>query len=101
MAAEGALYRRATTMTFIGIVTAQVGNVLACRTDRQSVLRVGLGRNPLVLWGIAAELALLAILLVLPPLPRVFGLEVPRLHEWLVLPLFPVTMVAIEEARKW
>ena len=51
MAATGDLYRRATTLTLAGIVAAQVGNVLACRTERTSVFRLGLWSNRAVLLG--------------------------------------------------
>ena len=46
MVATGELYRRATTMTLAGIVAAQVGNVFACRTDRESVFRAGFFARP-------------------------------------------------------
>ncbi len=100
MAAEGELYRRATTMTLAAIVAAQVGNVFACRTDRESVFRVGLFGNRLVLAGIAAELAVLLALVTLPPLRAAFGLVVPAPAEWMLLLAFPPVVLLLEEARK-
>jgi magnesium-transporting ATPase (P-type) len=101
MAASGPLYRRATTMTLGGIVAAQVGNVFACRTDRESVFRVGLGGNPLVLLGIVAEVGVLLALILVPPLARVFGLAPLAVGEWGVLLLFPPVLLGAEEMRKW
>jgi Ca2+-transporting ATPase len=101
MAAAGALYRRATTMTLAGIVAAQVGNVLACRTERESVFRRGLAGNPAVVFGMAAEIGILVVLIGVPPLARVFGLEPPGVAEWAPLLGFPAVMVGLEEARKW
>jgi magnesium-transporting ATPase (P-type) len=101
MAASGALYRRATTMTLAGIVATQVGNVFACRTDRTSVLRIGLFGNRLVLAGIAAEVGILAGLILLPPLRQAFGLEPLGPAEWGLLCLFPPVMLFLEEGRKW
>jgi calcium-translocating P-type ATPase len=101
MAASGDLYRRATTMTLAGIVATQVGNVFACRTDRESVLRVGLLANRLALGGIAAELAILLALILLPPFPYVFGLAPLAFAEWGVLLLFPPAVLLLEEGRKW
>jgi magnesium-transporting ATPase (P-type) len=101
MAAGGALYRRATTMTLGGIVAAQVGNVFACRTDRESVFRVGLFSNPLVLQGIAAEIGILVALILIPPLQHLFGLAPLGFREWGLLLLFPPTLLLLEEARKW
>ena len=100
LAATGELYRRATTMTLAGIVAAQVGNVFACRTDRESVFRVGIGSNRLVLVGVAVEVGTLLLLILLPPLARIFGLAPLALAEWGVLLLFPPLVFLIEEARK-
>ncbi len=101
LAGEGDLYRRATTMTLAGIVAAQVGNVFACRTDRTSVFRAGLGSNRLVLVGVAVEVTLLLALILVPPLARVFGLAPLAPREWGLLLAFPPAMLLLEEGRKW
>jgi Ca2+-transporting ATPase len=101
MAATGPLYRRATTMTFAAIVAAQVGNVFACRTDRESVFRAGLFSNPHVWLGIAAELALLLALVLVPPLRDIFRLAPLAFAEWSVLLALPPAMLGLEEGRKW
>jgi calcium-translocating P-type ATPase len=101
MAASGDLYLRATTMTLAGIVAAQVGNVFACRTDRESVFRVGVTTNRLVFAGIAAEVGILLALILIPPFPRLFGLAPLAFAEWGVLLAFPLVLVGLEEARKW
>ncbi len=101
MAATGALYQRATTLTLAGIVAAQVGNVLACRTDRASVFRLGLSSNRAVVLGIAAEIGILVALILVPPLARVFGLAPLAVAEWAPLLAFPAVMLLLEEGRKW
>ncbi len=101
MAAEGPLYRRATTMTLSAIVATQVGNVFACRTDRESVFRAGLFSNPRVFFGIAAEIGLLVGLILVPPLPAVFSLAPLSFSEWGVLLALPPAILVLEEARKW
>jgi magnesium-transporting ATPase (P-type) len=101
MAAGGALYQRATTMTLAGIVAAQIGNVFACRTDRSSVFRVGLLRNRNVLWGVVAEVGILVGLVLVPPARRVFGLEPLAVAEWGILLAFPPAILLLEETRKW
>ena len=100
MAAEGVLYQRATTMTLIGIVAAQIGNVFACRTDRESVFRVGLLGNRMVLVGIAAEIAVLLGLIMVPPLRAIFGLVPPAPTEWVLVLGFPAVMLLLDEGRK-
>jgi Ca2+-transporting ATPase len=101
MASAGDLYHRATTMTLAGIVAAQVGNVLACRSERESVFRLGLLTNRAVVLGIAAEIAILVALILIPPLARVFGLAPLRLAEWTPLVGFPLVVLSLEEVRKW
>jgi magnesium-transporting ATPase (P-type) len=88
-------------MTLAAIVAAQVGNVFACRTDRESVFRSGLFRNRLVLIGVAAEIALLVGLILIPPLAHVFGLAPLAFEEWRILLLFPPAIILLEETRKW
>jgi len=100
MAATGPLYRRATTMTLSAIVAAQAGNVFACRTDRESVFRVGLLSNPHVFLGIAAEIGVLLGLILVPPLSDVFGLAPLAFTEWGVLLILPPAMLLLEEGRK-
>jgi magnesium-transporting ATPase (P-type) len=97
---HGPVYQAATTMALAGIVACQVGNVLACRTQRASLFRVGLGTNPLVLWGIASELVVLTVLIEVPFFQGVFGLVPLGWSDLALLPLFPVVMLGAEELRK-
>jgi magnesium-transporting ATPase (P-type) len=97
---SGPLYIEATTMTLASIVAAQVGNVFACRTERESTLRVGLLSNRLVLLGILVELGLLTLFMHVPLLQRVFGLSPIQSKEWALLLLFPLLLIAAEEGRK-
>jgi len=99
MEAAGDLYLRATTMTLGAIVATQVGNVFACRTDRESVFTVGLLSNRFVLGGIAAEIAIL-LALILTPLRHVFGLAPLAFAEWGILLPFAPTILLLEETRK-
>jgi magnesium-transporting ATPase (P-type) len=87
-------------MTLSGIVAAQIGNVFACRTDRESVFRAGLFTNRLVLAGIAAEIAMLMVFILVPPFPAIFGLAPLSVAEWSLLLAFPPTLLLLEEARK-
>jgi len=100
MVAAGELYQRATTMTLAGIVAAQVGNVFACRTERESLLRVGPASNRLVLGGVVAEIAILATLIAVPALRRSFGLAPLGPTEWGPLLCFPAVVLVGEEIRK-
>lgn len=66
-------YRQATTMTLLGMVTGQIGTAFAARTERASLRAVGVLSNPLLLWGIAFELALTGVLIYAPPFQALLG----------------------------
>jgi calcium-translocating P-type ATPase len=94
-------YRQATTMTFLGIVMGQVGASFAARTERASLRSVGVLSNRLLLWGIAFELALAALLIYVPPFQDVLGTA--ALEPWmlaLTLP-FPFIVWGADELRRW
>ncbi len=94
------LYRHATTLTLAAIVACQAGNVFACRSERESVLRLGFLTNPLIWLGLAVEAAVVGAVVYLPPLERVFRtVPLPALH-WLYLLAGPVFLLLAEEARK-
>ncbi len=60
-------YQQATTMTFLGMIAGQIGTAFAARTERASLRSVGVFSNPLLLWGIAFELVLAALMIYAPP----------------------------------
>ena len=94
------LYRQATTVTFAGIVLAQVANVLACRSDRLSVFKLDWRTNPLMVLGIAIELILLALIAYTPTGNEIFGTS--PLPLWIFGPLVlgSLTLLLVEEGRK-
>jgi sodium/potassium-transporting ATPase subunit alpha len=94
------LYKEATTVTFAGIVLAQVANVFACRSDRLSILQIGLFTNPLILWGIAIELILLALIAYTPVGNEIFDTSPLPLWVFGPLALGAVLLLLVEEARK-
>jgi len=97
---SSSLYRQATTVTFAGIVLAQVANVLACRSDRLSVFKLDWRTNPLMVLGIAIELILLALIAYTPTGNEIFGTS--PLPLWIFGPLVlgSLTLLLVEEGRK-
>lgn len=95
------VWRQATTMTFLAIVSCQIGTALAARTERASLAQVGLTTNPLLLWGIAFEVAFAAAVVTLPALQTVFGTSVPE--GWALLTLLPLPLLVwgADEAWRW
>ena len=100
LASSGIIYREATTMTLAAIVFCQVGMVLNCRTERQSVFRIGLFSNKRVMQGIIFELLLLSAIIYVPFLQRIFNTAPIGVSEWIFLIALPPIILLIEEARK-
>jgi magnesium-transporting ATPase (P-type) len=98
---DGPLYRQATTITFAGIVACQIANAFACRSERESVFSQGLFTNRPLLWAIAAEVALLAVLIAVPVFRDWFNLEPIEPQFWPMLAAFVPLFLAVEEARKF
>jgi len=94
------LYRQATTVTFAAIVAGQVANVFACRSERVSAFRLGFLTNPLLLWGVVVELALLALLVYTPLGNMVLGTEPLPGWVWATLIVGAVGLLLADEARK-
>jgi magnesium-transporting ATPase (P-type) len=97
---DGELYRSATAMTLAAVVSTQVGNLFAQRTERTSVFRLGFFTNRLLWAGIAAETALLLLIVYVPFLQKIFGTAAIPLEGWaFVVALAPALLLA-DEARK-
>ena len=91
---------KASTITFLGIVATQVGTVFACRTNRESVFKIGLFSNSWIIWGVVFETVLVISLLYVPPVAKFFGMAPLSLKYWLILSPFPFLIFFAEEARK-
>lgn len=97
---SGWLYQSATAMTLGAIVTTQIGNLLAQRTERISILRFGLFNNPLIWIGIATELLIVSAIIYLPPLQWIFGTAAFGLGNWLFLFAWTPSLLILDELRK-
>jgi Ca2+-transporting ATPase len=95
-----AIYLQATTLTLAAIVACQTGNVFACRSEKTAVWRLGWFSNPLIWVGIAVEWALIAAIITLPALQRIFSTAPLSLGQWALLLLCPPTVLGLEELRK-
>jgi magnesium-transporting ATPase (P-type) len=93
-------YLMATTMSFAGITACQVGTAFASRTNRASLREIGVFSNPLLLWGIAFELAFAAALIYLPPVQTIFHTAALGLPELALLACFPVIVWGSDELRR-
>ncbi len=95
------LYRQATTVTFAAIVVAQVANAFACRSARVSFIRLRFASNPLLLWGVGIQLALLLLFVYAPPVNVLLGTSPFPLWVWGPLILGAAGLLLSEELRKF
>jgi len=93
------VWRQATTMTFLGIVACQVGTATASRTQHASLRQIGIATNPLLLWGIAFEVAFAATLVTVPVLQDAFGTATPE--WWQVAALLPMPLLVWGSDEAW
>jgi magnesium-transporting ATPase (P-type) len=95
----GRLYILATTAFHAGVVTCQLGNVWACRTETERVRRMGWLSNRFLVTGIAVELALIVVI-IYSPLSTVFEhLPLPP-QWWIGLLAFAPILFTLEWIRK-
>jgi len=97
---SGPLYHAATAMALAAVVTTQIGNLFAQRTEQRSFFRTPLFNNRLLWIGIATELTLALLLIYVPFLQRIFGTAGFPLEQWgFLFALAPLLLLA-DELRK-
>lgn len=94
------VYLQAMTMTFLGIVACQLGTGMAARSETASLRAIGLTGNPLLLWGMAFEVAFSLTLVYVPPLAALFSLAPPPPWQLALLLVYPVLVWGADELRK-
>ncbi len=95
------LYIKATTMVFVGIVSAQIGNLLGCQTTRTSTFKIGVFRNKWIIRGILFEIAVMLAIVYIPYLQEIFGTTALGITEWIYVAFFIPIMFFAEELRKY
>ena len=94
-------YVTATTMTFFGMIAGQIGTAFAARTDRASLRSVGVFSNRLLLWGIAFELLLAAVLIYMPLFQSLLATAALSPVELLFALPFPFIVWGADELRRY
>jgi magnesium-transporting ATPase (P-type) len=79
----------------------QIVNVFVCRSASRSVFATGVLGNPLILWGVALEIALVLAIDYTPWGNLLLGTSPVVGPVWLLIILFAAAMLALEELRKW
>ena len=97
---DGALYQSATTMTLAAVVTTQIGNLFAQRTDRASVFGIGFFTNRLMWIGITTELVLILVLTYVPFFQNLFRTSAFDVSNWMFLFALAPLLFLADELRK-
>jgi len=101
LSADDPVYIKGTTMTFAGIVIAQVGNVLASRTNKASIFKTNLRSNKWIWLGIASQISIISFLVYFPLMQQFFGTTALGAIDWAFLVLLAGIVIVAEEIRKW
>jgi Ca2+-transporting ATPase len=96
----GRVYVLATTVFHAGVVTAQIGNAFACRTEKARVRDMGWLRNRFLDAGIGIEAALILLLIYFPPLAWVFEHSPLPIEWWGGLICYGPILYILEWIRK-
>jgi sodium/potassium-transporting ATPase subunit alpha len=95
------LFNEASAAFLATIIFCQIGNVMACRTNRQSALSYFTRLNHWIVLGIVAEVGFILLVTRVPSLYGVFSTAAVPPWAWGLIALTPLVIYAIEEARKW
>jgi Ca2+-transporting ATPase len=90
----------AVTVFHAGVVTSQVGNAFACRTEKARGRHLGWLSNRYLLGGVAIELVIILCLIYIPPLAQVFNHVPLPPYYWLILGLYAPILYSLDWIRK-
>ncbi|MFN2184287.1 MAG: cation-translocating P-type ATPase [Anaerolineae bacterium] len=91
----------ARTMAFATLSISELLRAYTSRSERYSLLAIGIFTNRWMQWAVLSSLAVLMVIIYLPLLEPIFGTTLLTVQDWLVmLPLILVPSVAAE-VNKW
>jgi Ca2+-transporting ATPase len=90
----------ARTIAFSTLVAFQWFNALNARSDQQSLFKLGLRGNRLLLGGIGLAVILQAIVIYIPPFQKLFYTVPLSFEDWGVVVLISGSIFVVEELRK-
>jgi Ca2+-transporting ATPase len=96
----GILYQAATAMTLGAVVTTQIGNLFAQRTERVSAFRLSWFDNRMLWAGIVSELLIVSLIIYVPFFQRFIGTASFPLVNWVFLFAWTPSLLLADEFRK-
>ena len=100
-AAAGADEAHWRTLVFTVLTFSQLGNVLAMRSTRDSLFRIGLFSNPFLLGSVVLTVGLQLVLIYWPPLQQLFRLAPLPAADLALACLLSTAVFAAVELAKW
>ena len=97
---DNSVYREALTMTQAGIVISQIFVGLTLRSDRLSIVTLGLRSSGRMLAAQGLSLVAICAITYLPPLQRLFHTAALSVADWAILVACGVLLLAADEIRK-
>ena len=97
---SGTLYQSATAMALGVVVTTQIGNLFAQRTERTSTFRLSWFGNRMIWIGIISELLIVSLIIYLPFFQQFFGTASFPLVYWVFLFAWTPLLLLADESRK-
>ena len=88
-------------MTQAAIVAGQVANGFGCRTERQSIFKIGIFTNRFLLISEVVGIGIITAISYVPWIANIFKTGPLTLADWGFLAVAAVTLFFAEEARKW
>lgn len=96
----GVLYRGATAMALAAVVTSQIGNLFAQRSEHISVFRIPFFNNRMLWVGIASELILVLLITYVPLFQDFIGTGPFPLVNWFFLFVWTFVLILVDEFLK-
>ena len=97
---DSVLYAQAAGAFLVTIIFSQVGNVLACRTNRQSAIPYLRKFNGWIVAGVLFELSFCIVIVNVPVFHHFFTTAPFGIGIWIAMLIAPVMVFVIEEFRK-
>jgi Ca2+-transporting ATPase len=90
----------AETMAFVTLNLCELFRAYTCRSESQSIFRVGVFSNKWMQYAVGFSIFLLIVVVGVPFLQPIFNTHFPSLREWGVILSFSLVPAAVEEITK-
>jgi Ca2+-transporting ATPase len=97
---SGRPFEEAQSMTFATLILIEFFNAFNCRSFEHSVFKIGIASNRWLLWAIASQIILLAVIIYVPALQGPFNTYSLTLEDWALAIGASATILVVFEIAK-